>query len=64
MEFDRLSGQNQFSTFYERLKEVKDYYRRHPTADLTEAADDDAAIDTQVRIKHLHLNSVPVVPVG
>lgn len=47
-EFERLSGQNQFSTFYERLKEVKDYYRKNPTSDLTEAADDEAAIDSQV----------------
>lgn len=52
LEFDRLSGQNQFSTFYERLKEVKDYYRRNPTADLTEAVDDDEAIDAQVSPIH------------
>lgn len=47
-EFERLSGQNQFSTFYERLKEIKEYHRRNPTAELTEAPDDEAAIDSQV----------------
>eukprot|EP00892_Ulva_mutabilis_P000046 jgi/Ulvmu1/10041/UM059_0091.1 len=51
LEFERLSGQNQFSTFYERLKEVKEYYRRNPTAELTEAPDDDAAINTQVPLQ-------------
>jgi hypothetical protein len=48
LEIEKLGGQNQFSTFYERLKDIKEYYRRNPTAELTEAPDEDAAIDRQV----------------
>jgi splicing factor 3A subunit 3 len=47
-EIEKLGGNNQFSSFYERLKEIKEYYRRNPTNELTEAPDDEAAINSQV----------------
>jgi hypothetical protein len=49
LEIEKLGGQNQFSTFYERLKEIKDYYRKYPSNEYTQPPDDDVAINAQVR---------------
>eukprot|EP00245_Coleochaete_scutata_P011206 TRINITY_DN4114_c0_g1_i1.p1 TRINITY_DN4114_c0_g1~~TRINITY_DN4114_c0_g1_i1.p1 ORF type:complete len:513 (-),score=146.40 TRINITY_DN4114_c0_g1_i1:146-1684(-) len=35
----RASGQNVFSAFYDRLKEIRDYHRRHPNARVVERQD-------------------------
>ena len=48
-EVEKLGGTTQFSTFYERLKDIKDYHRGHPTAETTEPPDDDDVLATQVR---------------
>lgn len=34
------SGQNVFSVFYDRLKEIREYHRRHPNAKVIDAGDD------------------------
>eukprot|EP01018_Ginkgo_biloba_P003226 Gb_06863 [translate_table: standard] len=34
------SGQNVFSAFYDRLKEIREYHRRHPIARVVDALDD------------------------
>lgn len=49
-EIEKLGGNNQFSMFYERLKEIKEYYRRNPMSEVTETHDDEAAINIQVLI--------------
>ena len=48
-EIDKLGGTTQFSAFYERLKEIKDHHRLHPSYDVTQPPDDDVVIDAQVR---------------
>lgn len=35
-----VSGQNVFSVFYDRLKEIREYHRRHPNARVIDAGDD------------------------
>jgi splicing factor 3A subunit 3 len=47
-EIEKLGGNSQFSTFYERLKEIKEYHRRNPTYEVTETPDDEATINSQV----------------
>lgn len=47
-EIEQLGGKNQLSSFYERLKDIKEYHRRNPTNEVTEALDEEAAINTQV----------------
>ncbi|KMZ59769.1 Splicing factor 3A subunit 3, putative, expressed [Zostera marina] len=34
------SGTNLFSTFYDKLKEIRDYHRRHPTAYVLDASEE------------------------
>ncbi|GLJ52370.1 hypothetical protein SUGI_1114090 [Cryptomeria japonica] len=34
------SGQNVFGAFYDRLKEIREYHRRHPTAHIVDMLDD------------------------
>lgn len=48
-EIEKLGGNNQFSNFYERLKEIRDYHRRNPTNDVTQTPDDEAAVNIQVQ---------------
>ncbi|KAL4446223.1 hypothetical protein ABPG77_003030 [Micractinium sp. CCAP 211/92] len=44
----RLGGsENVFSNFYERLKEVREYHRKFPDDDLTEAENDEALLQEQ-----------------
>ena len=59
-EIEKLGGNNQFSMFYERLKEIKEYHRRHPTNEVTAAPDDEAAICAQV-LTVLTVAAVPSV---
>jgi hypothetical protein len=47
-EIESLGGNNQFSTFYERLKEIKEYNRRHPTTEVAQNPDEEAIINSQV----------------
>ena len=59
-EIAKLGGNTQFSAFYERLKDIKDYYRLHPSYDVTQPPDDDAVIEAQVlssALTHSHKNA-------
>lgn len=51
-EIAQLGGQNVFSAFYERLKEVRDYHRKFPDTMPYEPANDEDIINSQVRSAH------------
>jgi hypothetical protein len=46
-EIEKLGGTTQFSTFYERLKDIKDYHRKHPTVEATEPVDEESILNSQ-----------------
>jgi Splicing factor SF3a60 binding domain len=48
-EIAKLGGATQFSVFYERLKDIKEHYRRAQSYETTQPPDDDAVIDAQAR---------------
>ncbi|KAK9814485.1 hypothetical protein WJX72_006646 [[Myrmecia] bisecta] len=50
-EIAALRGENMYSTFYDRLKEVRDYHRRHPTLDVTEAENHEDRLKEQPRVE-------------
>lgn len=39
------------SQFYDRLREIRDYHRRYPSADLTEAEDSEALLKEEVAVE-------------
>ena len=49
-EVERLGGAAHFAAFYERLKDVKEHYRRVGTLETTQPPDEEAVLDSQARL--------------
>lgn len=50
-EIAALAGDNVFSNFYERLNEVRDYHRRYPKNDVTEAENDEDTLKLEPSVE-------------
>ncbi|GMH42222.1 hypothetical protein BSKO_10141 [Bryopsis sp. KO-2023] len=50
-EIDALAGDNIFSKFYDRLKDIKDYHRKYPNTDITEAENDEMALKFEPEVE-------------
>ncbi|KAK9838337.1 hypothetical protein WJX81_005551 [Elliptochloris bilobata] len=49
-EIAALRGENMYSAFYERLKDVRDYHRRYPYLEVSEVEADEAALREPVPV--------------
>ncbi|KGN58266.1 splicing factor SF3a60 homolog [Cucumis sativus] len=45
------SGTNVFSAFYDRLKEIREYHRRHPAARVVDVSEDDGLLKEEPQIE-------------
>lgn len=46
-----VSGQNVFSAFYDRLKEIREYHRRHPIARVVDSEDPEELLKEEPRVE-------------
>jgi len=46
-----VSGQNVFSAFYDRLKEIREYHRRHPIARVVDLEDPEELLKEEPRVE-------------
>ncbi|GAB4814775.1 hypothetical protein N2152v2_001821 [Parachlorella kessleri] len=49
-EIAALRGDNVYSNFYDRLKELREYHRRFPNTDITEAENDEAVLREEPQV--------------